>query len=98
MSKRSRFSAEDVRNMESLHAQGWSYAKIGREFGAYHSTIIFLIDPLYREKKKEKMRHYQEHFKQKVKPLTISGERTYGRTDYKQYVKDFDAKIVKEWW
>ena len=45
----------------ALRAEGWSYPRIGREFGVHHTTVMYWCDDYYRRRKNRlEQRRYQK--------------------------------------
>lgn len=97
------FTDDDLKKMAQLRAEGWSYPKIGREFGLDHSSIIYFLK--FREPKQKIVIKIQGDTELKrstyipTPPVKIARERIGldGRIYNQSYEKLSGHKIKKDY-
>lgn len=60
-------TTEEKQRMQELRDQGWSYARIAREFGRVHTTVRLILDPSAREADLKRGKAYREANKEYIK-------------------------------
>ena len=49
-------TTEEKQRIKELHVQGWSYKEIGKQLGRSAAGIRYILDPVYRERDKQRAR------------------------------------------
>ena len=99
---RRKLSKDDVAEMQSLRRSGWSYRRLGKQFGVSPQTAHYHTDPAWAEELNKK--RYQKLKKQLADDPELAKQRNYEwnqrfleRARNEPEVADFKAKHTYKW-